>query len=297
MSRWLADPAAQVDRTWFSSPHPEERRIRDTFRRNVRSILSRAAEFGVPVVLTTLPVNLMYDGLERELVLAAEEEKLRPCLEQGVAPFEAGRFDDAISRLRACLGLPEARRWIAMAELQAEGRTDLGADLESVWGPCVQAGVEQLYADRPREAISLLEQCDEAEESLRWIGLARAALGEWLEARRALEASTSLLPRNRCRPIFNQDIRDIAREYPRTSLVDLDEGAVRASLPGLPGRNLFVDSCHMNWRGYAEMARLIAGGLDGLEVPGLPRIEERWSGDFVQSTATAAGLVGADQNP
>jgi tetratricopeptide (TPR) repeat protein len=196
----------------------------------------------------------MYDGLERELVMSAEEERLRPCLEAGVTPFDAGDFQDSILALRQCLGLPEARRWIAMAELRTTGRSRLTADLESVWGPCVQGGVEELYGGSAEVAVDLLRRCDELDESLRWLGLALARSGRMDEAALALEQSTELLPRNRCRPSFNALLRRLAGEDPNVILVDLDATARAASAPLLPGRDLFVDSCHMNWRGYGLMA-------------------------------------------
>ena len=44
-------------------------------------------------------------------------------------------------------------------------------------------------------------------------------------------------------------------------LVDLEAAAVRMSPGGLPGKELFVDFCHMNWRGYGGMAEAVLATL------------------------------------
>lgn len=142
-------------------------------------------------------------------------------------------------------------------------------------------GVDQDPAERPRpsdcvaEAISLLAEgsssaalrqldgCEDIPDALRWRGLVLIDQGRVEEATVALEQSIELQPRNRCRPGFNTIVREVAAESPNAFLVDLDRLAVEASPPhGLPGQNLFLDYCHMDWRGYAAMAGGIVGALD-----------------------------------
>lgn len=138
--------------------------------------------------------------------------------------------------------------------------------------PCVAAGREAFEAERWNDAIELLSTCDDVGEALRWIGLAEVELGHVEQGKALLEQSIELLPRNRCRPSFNAVIREIAAANEHVVLVDLQGAAERAAKDGIPGYDLFLDFCHMNWRGYAAMALEIEAALGeaGLLVGGEP---------------------------
>jgi hypothetical protein len=71
-----------------------------------------------------------------------------------------------------------------------------------------------------------------------------------------------VFPRNRCRPSYNDVLREIAAARPSTTLVDLDAAARAASPGGIPGPELFRDYCHMEWRGYLAMARTVLEVLE-----------------------------------
>ena len=64
-------------------------------------------------------------------------------------------------------------------------------------------------------------------------------------------------PANRCRPSLNAIVRELAESHDHVFLADLEQRAVEQSATGVPGSELFVDSCHMNWSGYAGAASAI----------------------------------------
>jgi hypothetical protein len=119
------------------------------------------------------------------------------------------------------------------------------------------------YRRTPPEAVDdlLAELSYDSIEDLRAAGLLLYQAERYEEARAALEQYTELMPRNRCRPSFNDVIREEAARAPNVTLVDLDLWARSVAPHGLPGDDLFVDYCHMNEEGYwlagAEVSRVI----------------------------------------
>ena len=139
--------------------------------------------------------------------------------------------------------------------------------------PCVQPARTMVEQGRPQEALDALQACDHVADALRWAGLAKLALGETDAAHAHLQQSLELSPRNRCRGSFEDIIRDQA-SAPGVRLVDLQLAAERDSPHGTPGEELFLDSCHMTWRGYGTMAeqaaRVILASGDGPQGAGDP---------------------------
>ena len=130
---------------------------------------------------------------------------------------------------------------------------------------CIVAGRAAYEEGRHAEAIEALAECEDVAEALRWTGLAHAALGHDDDARAALRQSVELLPRNRCRPSFNAVIEEVAAR-PGAQLVDLRALAEAEAEQGLPGPPLFLDYCHLHWRGYALMALAIEEQLEAAGV-------------------------------
>jgi len=97
------------------------------------------------------------------------------------------------------------------------------------------------------------------------------ALEQYDQARRFLRLHVQLDPKNRTRPSYNEFLRETAaaRGMP---LADLERRAEDLSPHGLPGSNLFVDYCHLNWHGYYEMTQVILdvllADLPALAAPG-----------------------------
>lgn len=127
--------------------------------------------------------------------------------------------------------------------------------------PCVDRGIAEYEAGDLDGALETLQGCDDDAEALRFAGLALAAKGETARALPLLERSVELVPRNRCRPSFNGDIRALAAAHEHVHLADLDAAARAVAPGGLPGQDLFLDYCHMNWLGYSLMATEIVATL------------------------------------
>jgi hypothetical protein len=135
---------------------------------------------------------------------------------------------------------------------------------------CILAGIELYQANQLKQAEEQLQRCENKAEALRWMGLCAYRRYRFDQARAMLEQSVELIPRGRCRPSFNEIIREVAAASPGVVLVDLD-AATRAAAPhGIPGPELFHDNCHMTWDGYETMARTVQEALQqaGLEPPG-----------------------------
>jgi tetratricopeptide (TPR) repeat protein len=119
--------------------------------------------------------------------------------------------------------------------------------------PCIDAAKTLAAAGKPKEAEAKYAACDHV-ESLRGVGLAQYARGQFKSAGNSLEQYVELQPRNRCRPSFNRAIRALAERYPNAHLVDLEKGARDRSAHGLPGPAQFVDYCHLNWESQGAVA-------------------------------------------
>ena len=143
------------------------------------------------------------------------------------------------------------------------------------YAPCIEPGVELIRAGRYEEALPVLVECQEVTEAARWMGSALFHLGRYEDAERALKMAVDLNPMTQCRPSLNQAIRDVADAHDHMHVVDLESAAAAMSPGGLPGEELFVDFCHMNWKGYGEMAHVVLATLQGkpFEPPGEQHLE------------------------
>lgn len=144
--------------------------------------------------------------------------------------------------------------------------------------PCLGKALSHLQRGRADKAQSELAVCEDV-EALRVLGGLKYDRGSYDEARRLLKQYTELVPRNRCRPSFNEILREEAAAFPNARLADLEKEAEALSLHGIPGPELFVDYCHMNWIGYAAMEKAMLRVLEQEEwLPGKggrrPSLEE-----------------------
>lgn len=231
MTRLLAPTESLEGRSLHTVQEGVVHQLREDFRSNLTDMVITTERAGVPLFLTTLPVNLKYTRYS-------------------MSPFADG----------------------------ADITTEVTREEPSV---CVAEGRTAYEEKRWQDAIDALAECDDVAESLRWIGLALLELGQTEQARTALQQSVELLPRNRCRPSFNDVIREVAAAAPpHVRLVDLQAEAIAAATDGVPGYEQFLDYCHMHWRGYAAMAAAIqeelntAGVLPPAESTRVPAIDE-----------------------
>jgi tetratricopeptide (TPR) repeat protein len=136
-------------------------------------------------------------------------------------------------------------------------------DYVSTRSGCVNDGLYLREKGDLLGALEVFEGCEDIADALRWRGLTLYELRRFEEARPLLEQSIELQPRNRCRPSFNGIVREEAAASANTTLVDLDEAALEvAKPPVLPGEELFLDYCHLNWQGYAQAADAVLTALE-----------------------------------
>jgi lysophospholipase L1-like esterase len=129
--------------------------------------------------------------------------------------------------------------------------------VDPVPNACTMRAAERSRNGDTAAAIEILRTCEPDLEGLRTLGMALFAEQRYAEAHARLSTYTELAPRNRCRPSLNQVIREQARATPWVHLVDLEAAAEAMSPGGIPGPELFLDYCHMNWAGYAAMADVV----------------------------------------
>ena len=70
-----------------------------------------------------------------------------------------------------------------------------------------------------------------------------------------------MVPRNRTRPSYNRIVREEAGSFAGVHTLDLASAAEAVSPDGIPGHELFLDYCHMHWRGYGHMADEVLSAL------------------------------------
>ena len=158
--------------------------------------------------------------------------------------------------------------------------------------PCVGPGRSLVQQGRAADALELLASCDHAADALRWIGLAELQLGRVEAAEQHLVQALELAPRNRCRSSFEDIIREEAAGRELVILVDLQGYAEELSPDGIPGDELFLDYCHMNWQGYGAMASELARAIlaSGYGPPGIAA-DAAWPSHY-----GLAGQLGLDWN-
>jgi lysophospholipase L1-like esterase len=162
--------------------------------------------------------------------------------------------------------------------------------------PCIEPGVDLIERGLYEQAVKHLGTCKDLSEAARWMGIALFKLERYAEADRALKLAVEIHPMTQCRPSLNQVIRDVAAANDHVHLADLESAAVTLSPGGIPGEELFVDFCHMNWKGYGEMAQVVLAALDeqklgpagttgGQTLPSVEELAERFGLPSLQTGA------------
>ena len=123
---------------------------------------------------------------------------------------------------------------------------------EVKYPPCVERTKASLDRNETAKTITLAASCDHV-ESLRLAGFAHWKNGAYQRAKVLLDQYMEVEPRNRCRPSFQRIIREVAASQ-NVPLIDLESAINDASPHGVPGPELFVDYCHLNWQGQAIVA-------------------------------------------
>ncbi|MBZ0272072.1 hypothetical protein K8I61_08545 [bacterium] len=121
-------------------------------------------------------------------------------------------------------------------------------------------GIKQAQAGFHELAIESFSKCPSPAWAAYRIGRSLGALGRFKEARELLKVSVELNPSNRQRPSCNAFVREIAIGTD-VALADLERAAEKHSPNGIPSATLFMDYCHMTWRGYHLMALEIVDAI------------------------------------
>jgi len=275
-------------RTMFTAQASAIDEVARAYEANLEAIVTAAAEADVPVVLATLPIHLLYEGLdEGHHAFPAEDPWYHGQLPAFAEELPAPDWLSQVEPCGATLMLQEAHEWtlslatakrcqvkghaVPMSILASRARFHLKRETEldrqrltTHFGECVLRGLTELR-DGIDGAADTLSSCDEGvDEAIRWSGLAAARAGDVERARQLLRRSVEVHPRNRCRPSFNEIVRSVAGRHDHVVLADLERDAERLAPDGLPGNDLFFDSCHMTWRGYGAMATSLATHLGPL---------------------------------
>jgi len=140
--------------------------------------------------------------------------------------------------------------------------------------PLLQRGRELYAQGRFRQAIEMLSNSPQQAWTAKFIGDCLFASGEYSHAKTMYRISVEINPLGRTRPTLNEAVRRICREE-KLPIVDLERTLEELSPHGIPAPTLFCDNCHMNWQGYALMAReivrvMISQGLLGAEADEIP---------------------------
>lgn len=272
LARLLQPEPGLEQQVMFTPQDPDTEAITKEYREHLDGIVQSAGQAGVHVFLAAMPVNLRYSGpaLGHALDATVKVGSEGRCGELH-GPVVPGELEDLLEFLRRCPGLEDVKSWIGITLMRLGRRSEGIAELSPFWGECVARGVGMHLDGNHVGAIEQLQGCDNTAEALRWIGLARYELRDFRGAIAALEQATELMPRNRTRPSFNVYVRQLAAKFEHVTLVDLDAAARRASPGGVPGEELFLDYCHMNWWGYRVMAEEVLRVIEGSRAgPGPP---------------------------
>ena len=136
--------------------------------------------------------------------------------------------------------------------------------------PVINKGYALQKEGSYQEAIEVYAQSQAPTKAALFIGQCLLALGDYGEVKKFFKYYTQHNPQSRARPSYNEFVRRLAKER-NLLLADLEAEAERLSPNGLPGSNLFLDSCHLNWRGYQQMAAQIVRVLvERRVIPGAP---------------------------
>ncbi len=263
MALWFGetrDRTMQRDVAALYAVGPPEREIRARFVANVEAAVDAAG--GTPVLLATVPNNLWWSLMDEG------GGGLRPDVAACAGPLAAeleARPDGAPAAFVGRL-------------LAADASVGCAAGVLAAWRD-----------GRFSDALAAAAACDAGVELLGVVGAALAGAGRTDDARPLLQIAAEARPLL-IRPSFNEELRRIAAAHEHVHLVDLDAHAQR---DGLPGPELFVDVCHLNWAGYRAMADELAVAL--LEAGVVDRLDPAPSGPELDLDPLDAASIELDR--
>jgi lysophospholipase L1-like esterase len=234
------------------------------------------------------------EALHKWVVYRALKKALLPAASPGERPYftPQDRNPAAIERqfqanLKRMVELCRAQSVaLALATLPINVKYPLGAS-RSVTPAGIEAdefitrGRELMRERQYAAAIDVFSQSAQRAFAARLIAECYEEMGDFDRAREQYRAYVQSLPLNRTRPSYNDFLRSLA-EAESLPLVDLERAVEEASPHGIADPGLFLDYCHMTWRGYQLVAAEIARALIDQErippefgQPGLPPTVEQ----------------------
>ncbi|MCB9479291.1 MAG: hypothetical protein H6683_06380 [Deltaproteobacteria bacterium] len=139
-------------------------------------------------------------------------------------------------------------------------------------GKGVVRAMDDCRAGRTDGGIAALADERDSPWALRALAECYELAGDFDAARSFYKIFVEQVPLIRMRPSLNDWLREALPTWPGVALADLEKEAEDASPSGIPDPGLFLDVCHMLWRGYYLMARPILRAIvDARWIPGTPR--------------------------
>ena len=239
----------------------------------VRAIVEKIAELDLDLMVVAMgnnegfvPKTNLNKGLHRWIVYRFLKKNLffepslsdRPSLTRAFAAPEV--IEDNFQKnvdgiMRACkksniplviATLPINYRF-SNSDLPADDPDFLKATEENQYGNC--------------EAVhSTVQKSNFSNHSDLWAGRCYESKGEFRKAKTFYRAYVQHEPLNRMRPSFNRYIREAANEN-NVLLVDLEKAFDGLSETGIGNSGLFLDYCHLNWRGYHFAAQILVKAI------------------------------------
>ena len=162
-------------------------------------------------------------------------------------------------------GAEERPQFMRRERTPGEIEDDFRANLIDIAEQTRDAGVPALFVAPPANLRMQSFQRQSASvgdpDGLLVEGEKALAQGRLADARAAFEEAMERSVDNRCPSSLRGVIEEVAAAHPHIRFVDLADAANAASKQGVPGDELFVDSCHMNWRGYSHVGAALADAL------------------------------------
>jgi hypothetical protein len=240
------------------------------FEENLRAIVEAARKTGTPVLLCRMPLNLRseWDGETYDLTHPPEPLNIatEPIWAELIRPLPPEELEqEATSQLQAQEGGiasgDQGLYWTVrgIRELRLGQSADGRDHLDRFNEPCAARGSEHWLAGRTDAAIQSFANCNTIgrNSALHWLGAALSERGEFDAARRAWTSEVESNPTGRTRPSYNSVAVKLAAQEPHVFLADLHEKAMSVSPNQIPGSEIYIDACHMNWRGYSHMAEAL----------------------------------------
>ncbi|MBZ0271547.1 hypothetical protein K8I61_05900 [bacterium] len=219
------------------------------------------------VLYRTLKRGLLPDirPEERSYFTAAREseERLERRYVANIRKMVAACRDAGVELLLATLPI-NYRYW-------PESPQKIGIDFDPLDDPAAREGIDLAREGKFDAAIERFAEVRHQGASLRLLAEAYERRGDFGRAREFYRLYVASWSINRMRPHLNDRLRRIARET-GVPLVDL-EAAYEATAPwGLGDPKLFVDVCHMTWRGYYLMAQAVMDAMRDANLPAAARL-------------------------